>query len=87
MTHSEQQPTPTAGTVVVCHELDYRPHMLVVDVGDDTVQTALLADLAPESIQRLRRGQPESVVQAVRRAEAIDTYWVPTDHVAPSPIA
>jgi hypothetical protein len=76
---------PSVGSIVVCHELAYRPHMLVVDVDDNTVQTALLADLAPESIQRLQRGQPEPVVRAVRQAEAIDTYCVPRDHVAPSP--
>jgi hypothetical protein len=79
--------SPTVGHVVVCHELDSRPHMLVVDVDSDTVQTALLADLAPESIQRLRRGRTEPVVQAVRQAAAIDTYCVPRDHVAPSSIA
>lgn len=76
----------TPGTVVVCHALDYRPHMLVVDAAADTVRTALLADLDPETIERLRRGQPAPVVQAVRRADTIETYRVPRAHVAPAAV-
>ncbi|MDS0261896.1 hypothetical protein NDI56_21045 [Haloarcula sp. S1CR25-12] len=74
------------GAIVVCQALDCRPHMLVLNVEDDRLRTALLADLASETVQRLRRGHTKPVVQAVLRADAIETYWVPSDDVAPSPV-
>jgi len=74
------------GDVVRCQALDCRPHMLVLAVEADRLRTALLADLAQESIQRLRHGHTVTVVRAVRQADAIDTYRVPTDDVAPSPV-
>ena len=73
------------GDVVVCTALECRPHMLVLD-AEAQLRTALLADLATESIQRLRHGHTATVVRAVRRAETIDTYRVPRDDVAPSPV-
>jgi len=74
------------GAIVVCQALDCRPHMLVLDVEDDRLRTALLADLATESIKRLRRGQTGTVVQAVSEADGIETYWVPSDDVVASPV-
>jgi len=73
------------GAVVVCTALDSRPHMLVLDRESQTLRTALLADLASETVQRLRYGEPATVVQAVQRADDIDSYRVPTDDVAPAP--
>ena len=73
----------TVGDVVVCSALDCQPHLLVL-AADSPLETALLADLAPESIQRLRYGEPATVVQAVQRADDIATYRVPTDDVAPA---
>lgn len=61
------------GAVVVCQPLDCRAHMLVLH-ADDQLRTALLADPAPESANRLHPGDRETVVRAVRRAEHIDTY-------------
>jgi len=80
------RPVTTTGDVVVCQALDCRPHMLVLNAEDDRLRTALLADLPQESVQRLRRGHTETVVQAVSEADAIETYWVPSDDVAPSPV-
>jgi len=73
------------GDVVVCTALEWCPHMLVLAVEADRLRTALLADLAQETVQRLRRGQTATVVRAIQRA-AIETYWVPSDDVAPSPV-
>ncbi|MBX0305704.1 hypothetical protein [Haloarcula salinisoli] len=74
----------TAGDVVVCSALECRPHLLVL-AADGPLETALLADLARESIQRLHYGEPATVVQAVQRADDIATYHVPTVDVAPAP--
>ena len=76
----------TPGDVVRCQALTCRPHMLVLDIEDDCLQTALLADLASGTVQRLRRGHTDTVVQAVSEADDIATYRVPTDDVDPSPV-
>ncbi|MBX0288317.1 hypothetical protein EGH22_18465 [Halomicroarcula sp. F28] len=73
------------GTVVRCEALDCRPAMLVLVCEGDQLRAALVADLASETIQRLRYGHTDTVVQAVDEADGIDSHRVPSDDVAPAP--
>lgn len=75
----------TPGDVVVCQALESRPYMLVLAADGTQLRTALLADLASETIQWLRRGHTDTVVAAVEAADGIDSYRVPTDDVVPVP--
>jgi len=74
------------GTIVVGTALDSQPHFLVVNTDADGVEAVLLADLAQESIQRLRHGHTETVTEGARRTDGIDTYRVPYEEIAPSPV-
>jgi len=75
----------SAGDIVVATALECRPRFLVLDVEDDHIGAALLADLSKESIQRLVHGHTETVLQAVRQTD-VDTYRVPREDVAPTTV-
>jgi len=79
-------PQPTAGEIVAITTTDSDPFMLVCHV-DDHVTGVLLADLATETIHRLRTSDYDTATRrelatAVERADECMSFTVPTTDCA-----
>jgi len=79
-------PQPTVGEIVAITTTDSDPYLLVCRV-DDHVIGVLLADLATETLHRLRRSDYDTATRrqlatAVERADEIMSLTVPTTDCA-----
>ncbi|KAA9396670.1 hypothetical protein Har1130_18765 [Haloarcula sp. CBA1130] len=80
-------PQPTAGEIVAITTTDSDPRLLVCTVDDDQITGVLLADLATETIRRLRASEPDTATRrelatAVERADECMSFTVPTTDCA-----
>ena len=78
---------PTAGEIVAITTTDSEPLLLVCRQTDEHVTGVLLADLATETLQRLRVSEPDTatrqqLAQAIGRTNELLSFTVPTTDCA-----
>ena len=78
---------PTVGEIVASTTTDSDLRLLVCTVDDDEITGVLLADLATETLHRLRRSDYDTATRrelatAVERAEECMSFTVPTTDCA-----
>jgi len=74
---------PTVGEIVAITTTDSEPLLLVCHVGDEHSTGVLLADLATETLQRLRASEPDTatrrqLAQAIGLTDELMSFTVPT---------
>ncbi|MGB9934081.1 hypothetical protein [Haloarcula amylolytica] len=78
---------PTVGEIVAITTTDSEPLVLVCHVDDDHVTGVLLADLATETLHRLRASEPDATTRrqladAIGRTDDLMSFTVPTGDCA-----
>ncbi|AAV44414.1 unknown (plasmid) [Haloarcula marismortui ATCC 43049] len=78
---------PTAGEIVAITTTDSEPLLLVCRQTDEHVTGILLADLATETLQRLRASEPDTatrqqLAQAIGRTNELLSFTVPLTECA-----
>ena len=78
---------PTVGEIVAITTTNSNPLLLVRTVGDEHITGVLLADLATETLQRLRASEYDTPTrrqlgQAIGRTDELMSFTVPTTDCA-----
>jgi len=78
---------PTVGEIVAITTTDNEPLLLVCDINDAQATGVLLADLATETLHRLRASEPDTatrrqLAQAIGRTDELMSFTVPTTDCA-----